>query len=219
LKAEGIVLDVAHQVGGAEPGKTTLKDWSPFENDGTMNNYTGWTRLASGLWVLTGDGSSTYVNVPNSPDLKTPIVTVEVWAYCLSLAANQGLVRNIGGNNTGETNSLGIMTTGAVHVDYQAGGDQNLEGGTVIVNTWNHIVVVFGNSTQDLYLNGVNVATDTQAGDLDTGNVDLRIGDARIDGAGKYLNGYQALVRVRKNTLTPAQVRARYHSTKWMFEL
>lgn len=71
-------LGCALYLPGPSGGGSKIYDRSPYGNAGTITGAT-WTRLPSGLWVLSFDGNDDYVDFGSHPSLLSDVLTIEAW--------------------------------------------------------------------------------------------------------------------------------------------
>ena len=211
----GLILDVANQVGGAAPNATVLHDWSRYGNNGAFlgAGEPNWLLLSSGLWVLDFDGINDSIVVPD-------VISTHAFTYMCFFNANTWGGSNGGrffqssGANTyagylDNINSRLGFTSDWVSWSASAFGSIALTTTTHFASTRTEAGIV------NFYINGVlngpadqNSGTPTVAASTILGN------DA---GATVTFDGWHGLIKIFNYTLTPAQIRARYHSTRWLF--
>ena len=204
MKAEGLVLDVAHQVGGAEPGTTTLKDWSPHGNDGTFKGAgePDWQKLPSGLWVMDFDGSDDYINCGNKENLRGySSFTYELLLIIPSLACPE--TYQWFGCKQSATHGWGaaLFPDGRVSLYlFDGGWHYPLSGAGVIkANTLHYIVAEASRSGRWLWVNGEAIGLTGVGGYLPADGEDFFIG-SRGDvygtlGADVYMARFQSGLR------------------------
>jgi hypothetical protein len=162
------------------------------------------------------NGTNQYIGFSNSTLLDTQTVSVAVWART---------------NNT--TQDGFFFEKGAVNTQYslfQAGANfvwrqytTTLNSLTVTasnyVNTsnWFFIVGTFTSGDRRMYINGVQVASDTLAGTLATNASGMTIGSYNT--GGYYYNGDIGLVRVYTKVLTSTEVRQNFNALRGRFGL
>lgn len=226
----GLVLDVANQLGGAMPSVVTLHDWSRFENDGAMTDVT-WEQLPSGLWMMRFNGTSSDVQIADSLSQRIPLnLTVLCWARTDHADTRYFFCKGDLGLNTVSWCVLNFnqrfrvfITQGGTYL----GGDTKNYYTTADVftdaNIWHHVGFVFeGGTTLTLYVDGevpaTTYSTDNAMTSLYPATDDLLLGCVWINAlkAGRAVID-KALPCIYNYALTPAQVRARYHSEKWLF--
>ena len=223
-KYTGLVLDVARQRGGAEPGTVTLLDHSRYGNDGTMANVT-WVQLPSGLWVQSFNGASSEVNFGDVLDIRLGDMTLEAWVNVVAPTQDNyspifaKAVRLDGGTigygfyfMGGENNinvRLGDGIAASVRLNF---GYTNYNG------IWTHALATFDRDGDEiLYLNGVDVMSAALGGV----NTDINVTQDLLSGSlvwtTPWLDGQITLARIYNYALTPAQIRSRYSATRRLF--
>jgi autotransporter-associated beta strand protein len=176
------------------PGHSTVIDHSGNGNTGTLMNFSDatynnmWTTSTDPnngysyalLFNQTGEGTDTYVTVPDSTSLDQPSVnktwTISAWVKCSvaggSEPANAGILTK-GVNSTGSANTFAYdlyMTGGKFAAKFQNAGNSGGTSGTSVTvpaaNTWYHVVAAvhvptvntppsISNSEVYVYVNGV----------------------------------------------------------------
>lgn len=226
----GLVLDVANQLGGAEPSIVTLHDWSRAKNDGAMTNMT-WPQLAStGLWVMGFDGSSSSVNCGSSAQFNLiDAITIEAWIRIVDDFREGDLIAKWSSPGSQRSYYMIIAPNGLLWVEFSSdGGFINVMsndgngvrwGSTDLRDLkYHHCVVTFSKPTLGIYVDGQSDGGNQAAwnGSIykSTSNLRLAIADSLINAK---FEGTMVLIRIYNYALTAGQVRARYHSTKWLF--
>ncbi len=190
-------------------------------NDGTITGAT-WTRLPSGLWVLSFDGTDDYILVPNKPSLQiTPAITYEFWV-------NQSVLKDYATFISNGLATAPYMTIRSVNGSFQAifasaNGTESTKAGTTniaTVATWFHLAITLdvssGSGVSTLYRNGVQNGTQTTANmNSITMTTDYNIGrDNRNDG---YLNGYMCGERIYNRVLSASEIANHYNQKRHLF--
>jgi hypothetical protein len=120
------------------------------------------TQFKYGSTALSLNGSTDYITWPDSSDWHwgSGTFTVEGWIYPTSVSGTQHIV---GQWNIGTSLCWRLYLSGSVlNWDVSTNGSSalnDLSGGTVVVNTWQHVAVDYDGTTYRLYLNGAVVAT------------------------------------------------------------
>ena len=131
------------------------------------------------LWSNYFSGTSDYLSAPTSAGftLGTGDFTIELWMYSNDVSTAQKGPFQISGTAGG----LSTTYTGGIALIQGANGASSLAGcltvnlngsylspGTAVlsVNTWYHVAIVRSGSTVTLYLNGVSIASGTNAGNI-----------------------------------------------------
>ncbi len=209
----GLVLDVANQVGGAMPSIVTLHDWSRYQNDGAMANVT-WVQLPTGLWVMDFNGATSLVNCGNDGSLM-PVtgLTILVWTYLRTLTNWDELLAK---SSNAILNGYGITNISAA-AGWRCWVNHRVNNIVFVVptlNVWQQIALTYNKVVVEAYRNAVSQGTDNYTADIVTNTSNLVVGASL--GGGPF-DGNIALLRIYNYALTPAQIRARYHSQKWLF--
>lgn len=173
-------------------GNTTQGSFSPYGSN----------------WSNYFDGSGDYLTAPYSvanSEWWTQDFTMEMWVYnntnAVSGSDNVCLQLAHGVPATADTYwALGTNASGQVEFLYYNGSVVRLTGTTAAaLNTWNHIAMVYTNSTGNisLYLNGSRVATGTKSGtpQKSSGST-INVGVAQ----NTYYNGYISNLRILDGT-------------------
>lgn len=128
------------------------------------------------------DGTGDHLNIPDSADWDIAAATdeswtISFWIYPTSLASTSYWVSQ----RPGATHLLFVSTD--VTPNFGFGVKLNssyvwgaMNGGTPVINTWQHVAAVTTNTGAALYHNGVQVAYDSTLGATGTIAADLRIG-------------------------------------------
>ncbi len=211
----GLVLDVANQVGGTMPSIVTLHDWSREKNEGAITAVT-WAQLGStGQWVMEFDGATTYTThadkgFPSGAEDRTFLA----WLNRGATAATDRLF-GYGTWGADEAFDCCVVQTGALELightnNYQSTGTPSTQG------VWQLLAFVLLGGTIYFYVDGVedsNFATTIDTTLSGTAYIGCSIaGVTQNDLLGDLTKG-----RLLNYALTPAQIRAFYHSTKWLF--
>jgi len=141
-------------------------DWSGSANHGTI---TGDAQFVSGQIdnAIDLDGSSQYVEVPNSAGLNlTKDFTIAAWIHPDVVSGSHGIVTKC----EGPTHKQYILTfsDGELRFEYElSGNDYGMSGGTVTAGEWQHVAVTIDSLLLiDLYIDGVVVASETAPGEV-----------------------------------------------------
>ena len=191
---------------GFEEGTgTTAADASGTGNSGTTSNTT-WSTAGKYGKALSFNGSSSYVNVPdsNSLDLTTGM-TIEAWVRPSSLGSawrtvvlkqqTGALAYGLYANNNA-TRPVGYVFNAA---ERSAGGSSALA-----VNTWSHLATTYDGANLRLYVNGVLAATTATTGNIVVSTGVLRIGGNSV--WGEYFSGLIDEVRIYNRALSAGEI-------------
>ena len=198
------VLGLVAAYGFDEGSGTTVTDASGNGNNGTVVN---------GTWVTTGEfgraiqfnGTSTVINIPNSPSLQlTTGMTLEAWVNPSAVSSAWRDVVYKGNDNyyleatstNGSKPDAGVIAGGSY-------GDA-FGTATLATNTWSFLTETYDGGTLRLYINGTQVAATAHTGAITVSSNPLQIGADSI--YGQYFKGLIDNVRVYNTALTAAQI-------------
>jgi len=157
------------------------------------------------------NGSSDYIRFNNSTSLDTQTPTVEVWVRTNSLNQNGFWFEK------GTVNSQYALFQEGTSIRWRMniGGITNLSATTAsYMNTsdWFHVVGTYSSGTRILYINGVQVASDTQTGTIATNSGGMTIGEY---GGGAYrYNGSIGVVKVYNRALSAEEVKQNFNALR-----
>jgi len=136
-------------------------------------------------------GSATYLRYPGGQLLSQANGTIEFWVSLASYGTGVSLVDQgpFYGSCAGWTFAMGVNSTGQLNAGAWAAFNMNSGTTTVPLNTWTHVAATWGSSGAKLYINGIQVGSDTNTGMPASGfggSVLMRLGthagfNARID--------------------------------------
>ncbi|HRF64106.1 MAG TPA: PKD domain-containing protein [Candidatus Competibacter sp.] len=188
-----------------ETSGTTVVDASGNGNNGIIS---GTTRTASGKFgsALSFDGISNWVTVNDSASLDpTNGMTLEAWVYptaTMSSWRSVLLKEQTGGLAYAlYANSDSNQAVSSLNI----GGDKNLAGGSALAtNAWVHLATTYDGTTQRLYINGNQVASNAQAGSITVSDGVLRIGGNSV--WGEYFKGNIDEIRIYNRALSAGEI-------------
>lgn len=183
---------------------TQVTDASGSGNHGTISGAV-WTAAGRYGGALSFDGVNDLVTVNDAAPLDlTNGMTLSAWIYrqsgtdwstVLIKERPGGLAYALYGHTDANRPAVAINT----------GADVNLYGTAQIpLNTWTHLAATFNGATLRLYVNGVQVATRAQTGQMPVSASPLRIGGNTI--WGEYFAGRIDDVRIYNRELTAAEI-------------
>lgn len=158
------------------------------------------------------NGSSNFIRFNNNTALDTQTPTVEVWVRTNSLNQN-GFWFEKGSVNT----QYSLFQEGTA-IQWR----QRLTDGTlttlstassfISTSNWAHVVATYATGSRILYVNGVQVNSDSQTGTIATNNSGMFVGEY---GTGAYrYNGSIGAVRVYNRVLTADEVRRNFNAQR-----
>ena len=149
------------------------------------------------------DGNGDYIAVASSADcsaMGTGDFCFEAWVYMINLS-NRGTWFDTRASNNTTGLTFGHETDGAVRVYLNAssGGDITVQQSTPCkIKTWYHMAVTRESGTVRLFINGQNVSSGTNAGDMDNTNA-VNIGYRTYTSSSyDYFTGYMNEARIYK---------------------
>lgn len=197
---------------------TTWTDRSGNGNIGELVNTPTYNSSNLGYFQFS---TNQFVKIPNNTDLDTQTPSVEVWVKINRISHN-GFWFEKGEVNT--QYSLFQQSDKIKWRQYIAGGVRDLLVTTEdFMNTtdWYQVVGTYTSGSRILYINGVQVNSDSFVGTIDTNSGGMSIGvyGGYAGDRGYYYNGNLAINRVYNRVLTPNEVLQNYNATKGRFGL
>ncbi len=188
-----------------EGSGTTVTDASGHNNTGTISGAT-WTTAGKFGGALVFNGTSAWVTIPDAPALRlTTDMTLEAWVKPSTVTEAWRDVIYKGNDNyllEGTTpNGGGVPAGGGT---FEANFVATYGTAPLAVNTWTHLALTYDGATLRLYVNGVQVASQAQTGNLVTSANPLQIGGDSI--FGQYFQGTIDEVRIYNQALSPSEI-------------
>jgi hypothetical protein len=163
-------------------GNTTQGSFSPYGSN--WSNYFG---------------GSDYLSLADNANLNpsTQDFVMEAWVYLTGTTGNN---QGINGKGTPGTDGYTLFVTNALVLSFvwNGTGGATITGGTLVLNTWNHVAVVRNSSVIRLYLNGVGAGSSTACTTDITSTATKFVGQAR---GGNPILGYISNYRMTKGSL------------------
>lgn len=181
-------------------GQVDGGNWVQGERDGGMAFDGGWVGFGNppGLQLVGPLTACAWVR----PAVLPPAAPARDYVVSKLSNPNGGGWRLALGRNTAAPPILAAM-----QVPDPDGGFHETAGGTMPLSAWTHVCAVFAGTTQALFVNGVQVASDaTPAGRITLTNDELRVG-IRADGKEPY-NGAVDDVRIYSRALVVTEIAA-----------
>ena len=208
---------------------STVQDWSPQGNDGTLgagSSAPSWTNDGKFGKALSFDGTNDYVTIPDNDVFTLQIAyTISTWMKLNTIPAstkNAGIVSQWGGGGAGNASwVLTMRDTGKVsfgHYDASS-SDTVYSNSTLSTGQWYHVVAVWTGGTTGsnafIYLNGNLDATDTMGIIPQDSGYNVYLGrDATLGGSSVYLDAMLDEVKIYPFALTADQVKLDYNQGK-----
>ena len=211
--ADSVVFDppelgCALYLPGLPGGGSKIYDRSPYGNHGSITGA-AWTRLASGLWVLSFDGLDDYIEKTGfTPDLQaTADFTILMWIYPKAGGyAEQHIVGLANVQFYRKTTALYYKETATL-----------VKAGAISEDNWNQVGIVRGgDGSRELFSQGISINSGTEASPGNPGSR-LRIGDVHNGSGSLNFNGFIALGRLFSRKLSALEIRNSFDREKRPF--
>lgn len=215
MRTSGLVLDEKPQVSSVTP--TRLYDQSRYGNHGTWTAITP-VRLPSGLWVNSFNGTTSYIQIPDSNILQPLIISVFAWVNLTSLAAVSQAILSKWGAVGNMSWMLNIDTgTQTLNIVISRDGTANLAASQnyTPLAGWNFCAGVFNGVNEVAYVNAVPGGAQGCVGTIFQSTANVQIGAE--DGWAFPILGMIALSRVYKYALTASQIFTIYQAERGFF--
>ena len=192
----GFVDDSANNFTITRTGDVSVQKFGPFAG----------TTLPTPYYSGYFDGSGDSLTLPSNQTqftMGTGDFTVEMWVYVTSLAATRTLYDTMNSGDSTGTGRFAIqITTGGTIQIFTTAGTVLTSGGTVTIESWNHIAYSRNSNSGKLYLNGVQVnSTYTDNNNYVVGTTSRpMIGANGFNGTSNPMLGYISNLRVVKGT-------------------
>ena len=190
----------------SEDAGTTVADASGNGNTGTIVNAT-WTTSGKYGDGLVFNGTNARVDIGDSASLHlTTGMTLEAWVNPSTVSNTWRDVIYKGNDNyylEATSTQAQVPAAGGTF----GGADVAAYGtGALAANTWTYLTETYDGSTLDLYVNGTQVSSLAQTGNIPTSTNPLQIGGDSI--YGQYFQGMIDEVRVYNVALTAVQIQS-----------
>jgi hypothetical protein len=175
----------------AATGTPSIKHYNPFA---PLSAYSTSSHGGSGYYDGTGD----YITLPSTANYAVgSVFTVEAWIYPIGAPTGAPIIGGTVGSDFWDF-SFNSSNTIRLHIVSGATLLTSNVPDAVILNTWNHVVLVrsgTGTNQTSIFLNGIRVANGTVT-EAFTTSQNLQVGVL----SGPYYTGYIGDVRVVKGT-------------------
>jgi len=215
----------------AGPTGATVRDYSSLKEHGAFTNMEAsadWHVDWPG-WVIDLDGTDEYVELSNpSQFVSLAQITVSVWVFPRGQPASgeQHVIISKGNkaankefrlryNNSGGTLGLNchISTDGSNEI----GG--SIAPFTLQNNTWYHIALTWDGTTSRVYLDGIQGASGTSSGAINSASVDLHFGAYSDLTANDFWDGFLSNIFIWNRALNPNDILFLHRNPRGPFAL
>ena len=185
---------------------TSVADASGNGNTGTTSNTT-WSTTGKYGKALTFNGTNSWVTVADNASLHaTNGLTLEAWVNPTSNPSGiwQSVIMK---QHTGDLDYALYRSNGTGKPEgvIYTTAERELPGTTsMTLNTWAHLSETYDGTTMRLYVNGVQVASKAQTGNINVSNGVLRIGGNSI--WNEYFKGMIDDVRIYNRALSAGEI-------------
>lgn len=185
---------------------------------GTLVNGVGFTSLNNGSFVF--DGTNDYISAPNDSSLDlTGDMTAMTWFKIITLLGNDW-VRVIGkGDSANRTFGFWYYSQSPNYFLYQRYGASNVDviiTTTLLLNVWYHAAVTSNGSFHKMYINGIEVGTQSVSPPFLSTSSLLKIGYGEIH---SYHNGHISQAMIYNRALSAQEIKQNYNATKKRYGL
>ena len=193
-----------------EAGGNAVVDASGNGNHGAIS---GATRIGGGKFggALSFDGIDDWVTIPHAASLDlTNGMTLQAWVYPTTVTGNRTVLvkENPPGNsvyylyaNDSDYNTNQPLGGGVFASQYRFAQG----GATLVANAWSHVAITYDGAIQRLYVNGTQVASRAQTGNMGVSGGVLRIGGNSL--WGEFFRGHLDEIRVYNRALTATELK------------
>jgi len=174
-----------------QPSDNWYDDASDAHHAVTLNGSVTQSDEGGGVKAALFDGGTGYLNISTPLAFNNNPFTVELFFNPTDMNGS------LWGQDNGFGNFSKLIAYGNIVIEVHGTSYRiDLSAGSVIANSWNHMAVVRDDSNMvALYVNGINVSSNTFSDDLGSITQPFNIGWAGESGIGKF-NGKIAAFRV-----------------------
>ena len=185
-----------------------IKDYSGYGNNASAGNVSANTAPAWNSTCISGscyqfDGSNDFINISNSNNLNTRIISAEAWIQRYDSGVDTIISRN---------NALEYQINAAGKLDciIYTPGSTTVLGVTVLNALWHHVACVYDGSNISIYVDGALDNITAKTGDMASNTRPITIGGH--ENGNQYFNGLIDEVKIYNFSLTPQQIAANYNA-------
>lgn len=213
IVTDGLILHLDAENPSSYPGSGT--DWYDLTvntSTASLENTTFSTGEYNEKW-FDFNGSNSLAKIPNNVIFDNQTLTVETWIKAASLSQGGFFFEK------GQVNSQYslFLESGNIQWRQNIGGITNLTVNSSVLSgttVWNQVVGTYSSGNRKLYVNGVLVGSDSQAGTINTdaGGISIGVYGGYSGARGYWYNGSISVVRVYNKQLTDAEVLQNYNA-------
>ena len=182
--------------------------------DGTLVNGVGFSSANAGSFFF--DGTNDYINIPrNNLVYGTGPSTLTSWAKLNVNTNDVQIIVSYGGPSVA---NILLLFVNVLTTAIGGGGAQNIQAGTVSVNSWFNLCSVYDGTTAYLYLNGSLISSAARSWNITNVGYDCSIGK-QMNPNQAYFNGNISDVRLYNRALTQQEILQNYNATKGRYGL
>ena len=208
---DGLVLHLDAANPKSYPGTGTVwKDLSGLGNDGTLVNGVGYSADNKGAMVF--DGVNDKVTFPNNTISTTAGITVDVWFRTSSGTKYQDIFDLADVYGVWITTNYPHLGTGKITTSFKT--LSGIMSANYSVDTWYQVVISGSGTSNNLYLNGVSVATASQPVATSINLNTARIGNVDGDRAAEYLVGNVSSLKLYNRALTAQEIKQNFEAVR-----
>ena len=203
---------------GPSGGGSKIYDRSPYGNAGTITGAT-WTRLPSGLWVLSFDGVDDYVDCGDRASLDTAdAITIMAWAKPTDVVGTKVIAaRRI--QPDVENPFYFALLGDKLNFAFYVGGvwKGNVAGvDTLSAGLFSHLAVTYNRAQYIYYINGIEDVARNETAAMPTGT-DVKLMLGNYDGGAQRFSGYIALLYIYNRALSALEIQNHFNQEKRLF--
>ena len=221
----GMVLHLDAAEPASYPGTgTTWTDLSGNGNNGTLVNGVGYSSANTGSLVF--DGSNDYVNLQNDADWNAFGDNITLEAVFMLTGAVSSYPRIIAKQFSGLTTAsscfqLGILNNQTFRFAVvTSSGNVDSASGSVTSNQIYHFVGTYDGSTMKRYVDGAEISSAAQTGNIRTSSEPLTLGSSYYQGSVNWhFPGNVYICRIYNRGLSAAEVAQNFNALRGRYGL
>ncbi|MEJ5261800.1 MAG: LamG-like jellyroll fold domain-containing protein [Ignavibacterium sp.] len=164
------------------------------------------------------NGTNSYVSIPNSASLSSPInsLSISIWFYLEQAyyIHNPFLTKSDQLNQSGQFSLNYCNCTFGNIIDLNLGNTPNYVYHSFNLNEWYHLVVTYTGQTIKFYENGIFIGQTSFWGNIQADELPLEFG-RNMPGLPDYYHGRLDDVRIYNRALSETEIQELYHENGW----